>query len=182
MSRSLLRRLLFVLAVMTVVVISDQWSKVVVRERIIAYEEIPVLGEYFILTRAENTGAFLSLGAEMGPIWRQILLVYLPVLTMLILVGYVVIKQDLPRGLVLALSLLAGGGVGNLIDRIRFGSVTDFFHIDLGFVRTGIFNVADMAITAGAIVMLFYSFRRPAKSDPDPAATDEAAPTAGHNP
>ncbi len=50
-----------------------------------------------------------------------------------------------------------GGGIGNLIDRIVHGQVTDFFLIDLGFFKTGIFNMADVSVTMGALMILFLS-------------------------
>jgi len=47
-----------------------------------------------------------------------------------------------------------GGGIGNVYDRIIYGSVTDFLHIDLGLFETGIFNMADVSITTGALILL----------------------------
>jgi signal peptidase II len=56
---------------------------------------------------------------------------------------------------VVALALVAGGGISNLIDRLLYnGRVTDFLNVGIGGVRTGIFNVADMAIMAGALLLL----------------------------
>ena len=52
-------------------------------------------------------------------------------------------------------ALIIGGGIGNLIDRIVHGSVTDFFQIRLGFFRTGIFNIADIAVTNGVFILQF---------------------------
>ena len=55
---------------------------------------------------------------------------------------------------------IVGGGIANLIDRFRFGHVTDFFHIDLGGVfKTGIFNVADMSVMLGLGLLIFSSFK-----------------------
>lgn len=67
----------------------------------------------------------------------------------------------------IALSLAVGGGIGNLIDRIAFGSVTDFLNFGIGQVRTGIFNVADMAIMAGLFLFLYAAM----KPKPNPTPT-----------
>jgi signal peptidase II len=71
-----------------------------------------------------------------------------------------------------ALGLLLAGGVGNLIDRInQNGHVTDFLNVGIGPVRTGIFNVADMAIMAGAGLLFWLSFRQ--EQAREPAAESE---------
>ena len=59
--------------------------------------------------------------------------------------------------MVLGLTFIVGGGLGNIIDRIHYGSVTDFLHMDFGIVRTGIFNLADVSIMIGAILIMLIS-------------------------
>jgi signal peptidase II len=66
-------------------------------------------------------------------------------------------SQHLDKWQVIALSLIVGGGVGNLIDRALRGWVVDFLNIGIGDFRTGIFNVADMAIVLGFCILLFSS-------------------------
>ena len=66
-------------------------------------------------------------------------------------------KTNLNRWLVLAFAFVVGGGIGNLIDRIAYGSVTDFFQIKLGIFKTGIFNMADVSVTIGVLLILFLS-------------------------
>ena len=73
---------------------------------------------------------------------------------------YAVVVLRLGRLRAVALSLVCGGGLGNLIDRIRFdGHVTDFLNVGVGSVRTGIFNVADMALMVG-MVLFFLAYRQ----------------------
>lgn len=66
-------------------------------------------------------------------------------------------KTNLNRWLVLAFAFVVGGGIGNLIDRIAYGSVTDFYQIKLGIFKTGIFNMADVSVTIGVLLILFLS-------------------------
>jgi signal peptidase II len=69
--------------------------------------------------------------------------------------------SPLPRVTAVALSLICGGGCGNLIDRIAHGGyVIDFLNVGVGGLRTGIFNIADMAIMAGALLMVLPSAKR----------------------
>jgi signal peptidase II len=76
------------------------------------------------------------------------------------MVAYLVRKRDLAAVDVIAFSLIAGGGVGNLIDRILYaGGVTDFLNLGIGPVRTGVFNVADIAIMLGAGMLLVRGLR-----------------------
>ncbi|MGB3144040.1 MAG: signal peptidase II, partial [Maribacter sp.] len=68
-------------------------------------------------------------------------------------------KPNINSLLLLAFALVIGGGIGNLIDRIAHGSVTDFFQIRLGIFRTGIFNMADVAVTTGVLLLLYLIIR-----------------------
>jgi len=56
-----------------------------------------------------------------------------------------------------------GGGIGNMFDRYLYGSVTDFLHIDLGWLRTGVFNMADVSVMVGTALILLHSFSSPSK-------------------
>jgi len=74
---------------------------------------------------------------------------------LLALLGYVLCSRSLSPSSRLGLSLVLAGGVGNLVDRIRYdGAVVDFLNVGIGALRTGIFNVADLAIFAGALVLI----------------------------
>jgi len=70
------------------------------------------------------------------------------------LIGTLSLKRHCPPTQRLALGLLWAGGVSNLVDRVLHGSVVDFMNIGVGWLRTGIFNVADMAITIGVLLIL----------------------------
>jgi len=138
----------------------DQISKSVVRKNIDAQETIELVGKNFILTKVENSGAMLGFGSELSPVLKIIFLQALPVLVLLILLFRILQKSDMNKWLIFAFACVIGGGIGNLIDRIAYGEVTDFFHIDLGgYFKTGIFNMADVSVTMGVIVILFLSLR-----------------------
>ena len=138
----------------------DQISKNVVRKNIDARETIELVGKNFILTKVENSGAMLGCGSEFSPILKIIFLQALPVIVLLILLFRILRRSDMNRWMVVAFTCVIGGGIGNLIDRIAYGEVTDFFYIDLGgYFKTGIFNMADVSVTMGVLVILFLSIR-----------------------
>ena len=136
----------------------DQISKVIVRSKIDYREVIELIGEKFILTNVENTGAFLGMGSDMNPTLKLIFLLILPVVVLGMVLYYILKNKHLDRLSLVAFCCIIGGGIANVYDRIMYGSVTDFLHIDLGGVfRTGIFNVADMSVTFGMIILVYAS-------------------------
>lgn len=140
-------------------IVVDQISKVIVRAEIQPNHIIEVIGNTFILTNVENSGAFLGMGSDLNPTLRLLFLLILPVLVLGFVMYYILKNKALDRLSLIAFCCIVGGGIANVFDRIVYGSVTDFFHIDFGGVfRTGIFNVADMSVTAGMIMLLIASF------------------------
>lgn len=117
-------------------------------------------GDLLRLEYAENPGGFLSLGADLPkPVRRGIFLVVGSAL-MALVVGYLLNKRHASPALFAALTLMLAGGIGNLIDRfVNDGLVTDFINIGIGPLRTGIFNVADVALLVGAGTAVLISFR-----------------------
>ncbi|MDQ7947809.1 MAG: signal peptidase II [Pedobacter sp.] len=153
-------RIILLLLMVALSVGCDQASKKIVREKVAEHETISIIKNHFILTKVENTGAFLSAGNELPDTVRFILLTLLPVIVLCYGLGYLLYKQRLPTLMQVGLCLLLGGGIGNVYDRIRFGSVTDFLHIDFGLFRTGVFNLADVSIMLGIGLLLLYSFKK----------------------
>lgn len=150
----------WMLGVVLLTIGCDQVSKELTRQRVEPQEYISLIGNHLILTNVENTGAMLGFGENFPPITKRILFQGLPFLVLIILLHRMVTRPNPNRLLVLAFALVLGGGIGNLIDRIAHGSVTDFFQIRLGYVSTGIFNIADVAITIGILMLLFMTIRR----------------------
>lgn len=119
--------------------------------------------DLFRLTYTENTGAFLSLGSQLSDSLRFWLFTVLNTIVLLILLVLIFFKPNLPSITTISFSLIIAGGVGNIIDRIfRDGKVVDFMNIGIGFgsfsLRTGIFNIADLAIVFGLILLLIGEF------------------------
>ena len=156
MSPKVLRTLLVVLLIAANIG-CDQVSKAIARDKIAYHERIEVLGDYLVLTKVENKGAFLGMWSELPQWLKNILLLGLPALVMVGLFVYLLRKQGMSRATLVALTFIVGGGVGNLYDRIRYGQVTDFLYMDFQLFHTGIFNMADMSVMAGTGLILVES-------------------------
>lgn len=114
------------------------------------------LGDIFRLVYAENTGAFLSMGAGFPFVIKYILLLIIPVLVCLFGLYWCFIKETDKFRCILFSTIIAGG-LGNLVDRfINNFRVIDFMNFGIGKLRTGILNVADLSITFGVIIFILY--------------------------
>lgn len=132
----------------------DQVSKVIARKNIEPYEQITIIKDRFILTKVENTGAFLSAGSNLPEFVRIGLLTVLPILVLGYGLWFLYSNKHIPRLMQIGVCFLIGGGIGNIYDRIVYGSVTDFLHMDFVLFRTGIFNMADVSIMVGIGLLL----------------------------
>lgn len=113
------------------------------------YESIPVIENVFHITYTQNFGAAFSILQN-----RQNLFIGISLLAVIV-IFYIMIKlKKSDKILLYSLSLIAGGAIGNLIDRIRFGYVTDFFD----FRIWPIFNIADISIVCGTVLLAYYVF------------------------
>lgn len=143
-------------------VLLDRITKIWAVESLKGEPSISYWNDFFRLVYAENTGAFLSLGSGLDDNWRTIILSVLPILVLLYVLYFILFSKNLGAWQATAFSLILGGGISNIIDRIMEGRVVDFMNMGLLGVRTGIFNVADMAIMAGLFMMLYAMFRNKA--------------------
>ena len=151
---------LLILAIILINVGCDQVSKIIVRQKVDYNENISLIKDHFTLTKVENTGAFLSMGDELPEIVRFTLLSLMPILVLGFGLYYLFANGNLPLGMQLGICFLIGGGIGNIYDRLKFGSVTDFMHIDFGIFRTGVFNFADVSIMIGIGILFIHSFKK----------------------
>ena len=162
-SKALLR-IILILFLIIVNIGCDQVSKKIVRNSIAPYETISVLNDHLTVTRAENPGAFLSLGDSLPSAAKNILLSLLPLAVLAFVFYYIITKHSISKPTLVGLCFIVGGGIGNVFDRIMYGSVTDFLHIKFGIFQTGIFNLADLSIVTGTIILLssyFFKKKRP---------------------
>ena len=137
----------------------DQITKVLTRLYVTPGSESSIIGDIFTLHNVENSGAFLGMGSDLNPSLRIIFLLILPILVLGYVTIHIIKNKELDRLSLIGFCCIVGGGIANVYDRIMYGSVTDFFHIDLGGVfKTGIFNVADMSVTFGMIVLVYTWF------------------------
>ena len=110
------------------------------------------------LEYVENTGAFLGLGAQWPPAVRTALFT-VGNGTVLLTLAVLALRRRWSRPMAIGLALFFAGGASNLVDRALHGSVIDFMNVGVGPLRTGIFNVADMAIMAGAGLLVLTGHR-----------------------
>ena len=139
----------------------DQISKIWVRNNFESYIENSIIGDVFTLIKVENTGAFLGMGSELSETPRILLLIVLPIVVLISITIYTYFDKSLDKISIIGFSLIIGGGISNIFDRIVFGSVTDFLYLNFGSIfKTGIFNIADVSVTTGMILILISSFKK----------------------
>ncbi len=150
------KRIAILLVTLTACIGCDQSTKYAARSFLESGEIHSYLGDTVRVVYAENSGAFLGLGASLPKQVRTALFVVLASGFVLGLAIYTIRKSYLALTELSAIALIVGGGVGNLTDRIlNNGVVVDFLNIGVGSLRTGIFNVADMILMVGVAVFVF---------------------------
>ena len=159
--RKSLVRIFLIAGILAATVACDQTTKHMARSSLRNTGVVNVLGDFFILTYAENPGAFLSLGSKWNPLLRSVVFGVFPLIVVAGVALYTIRTKRMSLLLTGVLSLMLGGGIGNLIDRLtRGGYVTDFMNMGIGRVRTGIFNFADVFLMAGMFVFLLAGTRK----------------------
>lgn len=148
-----LRPVVFYLIV-ALVFVSDQASKAWISKMLVPGGERPVIGDAFVLSLTHNHGGAWGV----LPQGNVLFIVFAAFAILALLAAYHRMRRiELFVGTAFALAL--GGALGNLLDRLRFGSVVDFFYVKI--INFPIFNVADSAITIGIILLLIHFLRTP---------------------
>jgi len=144
----------FVLSACLATIGCDRLTKHAAASLLTGNAERSFLGGTIRLSYAENTGGFLSLGADL-PAERR--LIVFTVATGLLLAGLALLalRSRWQGSRLLGAALIVAGGASNWIDRVAIGSVVDFMNVGIGPLRTGIFNVADVAIMGGVALIVF---------------------------
>ncbi len=154
-----LSRSVFIIVLIIVNIALDQISKILVRTYVAVKSQSQIIGDYFTLHNVENEGAFLGMGSDLNPTIKIIVLLILPIIVLGFVILHLFKEKNMDSLTLIGFACIIGGGIANVFDRIIYGSVTDFFYIDLGGIfRTGIFNMADMSVTSGMILILWTSF------------------------
>jgi signal peptidase II len=133
---------------------SDQWSKAWVLRTLSWEQTVPIIGNIFSLTLTHNTGGawgFLPSG-------NLLFVAFASIAVIALLFAYHRLSH-VPLLVGAALALALGGALGNLLDRLRYSYVVDFFYFHVGSFHWPIFNIADSAITFGIALLLFHFFR-----------------------
>lgn len=155
------RRLLVILLVTVPLVGCDQATKTAAKSYLSGAARYSFTGDTVRLQYSENPGGFLGLGGSPPEAWRTVLFTGSVGATLVLLATYLVFAASARPTKVLALSLIFAGGSSNLADRIAYdGRVIDFINIGLGPIRTGIFNVADVAIALGILLFMLRTRRQ----------------------
>ncbi len=144
------------------VVLIDQLTKKWAESHVKGFPSTSYFGDLFRFEYAENSGAFLSLGAALSADTRFWIFVVAVAIFLFFALFYLYRDSKLDYWNSFALAMISSGGIGNLIDRtlrVNHG-VVDFMNMGIGSLRTGIFNVADMAIMAGVFVLAGKSLKK----------------------
>jgi signal peptidase II len=162
-------------ALLTLAVVAlDQASKWMVRSALPLHESVPVIPGLFHLTHITNRGALFGMLHDLADPWRGAIFTAVPVLAAGLILWFQARTPAADRLAQCGLSLVLAGAVGNLVDRLRFGHVTDFLDVFVGRHHWPAFNVADSAICVGVGFLLLDILRRrprtaAAPPQPDPS-------------
>ena len=148
-----LRRFIAWISVAILVIAADQVTKWAIIEWVALYDRVPI-NSFLNLTHQQNTGAAFSFLANAGGWQRWFFVVLASAVSLMIVVWMWRIRDEGPLVLIAGLSLVLGGAIGNLLDRLLLGYVTDFIQVWFGSWAFPSFNVADSAITVGAVLLI----------------------------
>lgn len=165
------RRTVFIVTTIILTIAVDQISKVLVVNNIeertdFSYgETISLIGDSFTMMHVKNEGAFLGMGSELNGTLKIVLLLILPVIVLGFVLRHIFKDKSLDNWSLFAFSSIIGGGIANVYDRFAYGEVTDFLYIHItDTIRTGIFNLADLSVTTGMIILVVMMFRNKKKT------------------
>ena len=140
-----------------IVFIADQYTKYLIVNSFHLYESREVIPGFFNLVYVTNTAAAFSMFADVDSPWRHYFFLGIGTVAIVgLTIGYFVVRKE-HRWYGPAFALVAGGACGNLIDRVRLGSVVDFLDVYVGKYHWPAFNVADSAICVGAAIFIAIS-------------------------
>jgi signal peptidase II len=134
-----------------IVLVLDQIAKYIIRTHVRLYDTITVIPGFFNITYVRNKGAAFGILSNLPELWRSAFFIAVTIVAVAAIIALIVKTHD--RFAVYAFSLIAGGAIGNVVDRIRFGEVVDFIQWYVKSHYWPSFNVADSAITLGVVLL-----------------------------
>lgn len=156
------------LLVLFMTIACDQVTKKIASENLSPVSRLSYLGDTFRLQYVKNDGSFLSIGSDWPTIVKILVLNIIPVLLLSYICFYLIKTKNIEPVSFIALSLILGGGISNIGDRLLHnGFVIDFMNVGIGSLRTGIFNFADMFIMAGCGILIFITFNKKRSQNTD---------------
>ncbi len=154
-----IKRIALILLILFSNIGCNQTTKVIAKSHLESSKGISFFKDTFRFHYATNTGGFLSFGAELSENLKFWIFTILNGIFLAGMLIFLLSSNNLNISAILGFSLIVSGGIGNFIDRIyNNGAVVDFMNIGIGNIRTGIFNVADVAITVGMGFLLYINF------------------------
>lgn len=150
------RALVIAFAVSTVLVIADQWTKYAISSNL-RYGESVAITSFFNLVLVYNKGAAFSFLSDAGG-WQRIFFIGLTSVA-IVVISWLIARHESEKLFRWGLTLILGGAIGNLIDRVAYGHVIDFLDFHWAGWHFWAFNVADSAISIGAALLILDSFR-----------------------
>jgi signal peptidase II len=140
------------------VLVVDQWTKVLAEDHLLGSGQVVLIPGFVNLTLVENTGVAFGLFAAGGNTLGVVILSLLGLMALSLVLYYFWRTPETNRTVLVGLALILGGAVGNLVDRLMSGSVTDFIDVYVGRYHWPTFNAADSAIVIGICLMAIDAF------------------------
>ncbi len=134
------------------ILILDQATKYLIEKHIRLYEIITVVPGFFNVTHVRNKGAAFGILASVPGIWRSMFFISVTIIAVAVIAF--LIRSTKERLQIIAFSLIAGGAVGNLVDRLRYSEVVDFIQWYVKDFYWPSFNIADSAISVGVVLLI----------------------------
>ena len=166
------------LAVALIILATDYLTKVMIQHAMNSYDDAPVIPGFLRITHVENPGAAFGLLAQGNPLLRNIVLLGITFLVICFVAYALWSRKREYSGLSsrFALGLILGGAIGNFLDRVFRGTVTDFIEVYHGLWTFPAFNIADSAITVGGVLLVLEMFWPRTRMD---ARVSQPPPVAG---
>lgn len=144
-------------ALSLIIVILDQITKTMATANLMMFDPVAIM-PMLNFTLMHNEGAAFSFLSNAGG-WQRWFFTIIASVVSIVLIVWIKKLSPQEKGMAISLSLILGGAIGNLIDRVQFGYVVDFIDVYYNASHWPAFNIADAAISVGAVVMIIYSFR-----------------------